>query len=390
MDTAEASTPKARWIAVTRGFPDIHIDVVKEAASRLTPGSPEAKEAAVILAVANGEMQPLAVFASQVDFESKETSALAFKLSAAYYLTKRHAKSATSLLLRAGDAFNYAPTEAWRYNTTVTLARPPEVRLAAVAALKNEAEYLEEWVTYHAAIGVQRFYLYENHSTDDTLGVIGRLSKSYDIRLVSFQQQPAQMLANTHFFRKYGDETEWAILMDGDEYIRRSPDAPPLLDLLTGLGDVSAVALNWLVYGSAGHKKTPLGLGIKAFQKRAEMPMRVIKSIVRPSQVIRMPNPHSAIVNGRYVTPSGRPCMPFRDVVDLPNLHKEPYSIAHYAVRSREQFERKLKRGEADGVTVRAETYFRELDRNEIDDATMAVWAPVVENIMASRTKAKA
>src|SRR5947208_1673525 len=43
--------------------------------------------------------------------------------------------------------------------------RPP-VTLAVCAIFRDEAQYLAEWVTFHRLQGVERFYLYDNLSTD--------------------------------------------------------------------------------------------------------------------------------------------------------------------------------------------------------------------------------
>lgn len=379
----------AKWREATSGFPDINTDAVKALAPTLRPGSVEAAEAETILAVLSGDVAALSRHAGATELDGADVSPLSLKLAAAFYLAKGSAKVAAALMLRAGDAFSFAEVQAWRRARSVWLERPPEVRLALVAALKDEAEYLEEWITFHATIGVERFYLYENHSTDSTIKILQRLSGSYDINIHSFRQHPAQMLAYNDFLRKYGDEVEWAAFIDGDEYIRPAEGAPPLSEILDQAGDAAGIALNWTVYGSAGHETTPEGLGLEAFQRSGGAPERAVKSILRPSKVILMPNPHMAMVSGPYVTPSGKPCLPFRDVIELPTLADEPYGLAHYAVRSREQFQRKRERGRAHGLSPRDELYFRQLDRNEVADATMAAWAPTIQQVMQARADGK-
>lgn len=39
---------------------------------------------------------------------------------------------------------------------------------------KDEAPYLEEWIEYHRLVGVDRFYLYDNNSSDDYMDRIRR------------------------------------------------------------------------------------------------------------------------------------------------------------------------------------------------------------------------
>ena len=39
-------------------------------------------------------------------------------------------------------------------------------QLCACAVFQNEARFLKEWIEYHRLVGVEKFYLYNNNSTD--------------------------------------------------------------------------------------------------------------------------------------------------------------------------------------------------------------------------------
>jgi len=44
--------------------------------------------------------------------------------------------------------------------------------LSVVALVKNEAEYIGEWLEYHLLQGVEKFYIYDNESTDKLQAVL--------------------------------------------------------------------------------------------------------------------------------------------------------------------------------------------------------------------------
>ena len=44
----------------------------------------------------------------------------------------------------------------------------PEHYLAVCAIAKNEGHYFKEWIEWHRSQGVERFYIYDNESTDGT------------------------------------------------------------------------------------------------------------------------------------------------------------------------------------------------------------------------------
>src|SRR5262245_39414677 len=49
----------------------------------------------------------------------------------------------------------------------------PTIGLAVCGIFRDEGPYLAEWVTFHRCQGVDRFYLYDNLSTDDWRSELG-------------------------------------------------------------------------------------------------------------------------------------------------------------------------------------------------------------------------
>ena len=43
--------------------------------------------------------------------------------------------------------------------------RPDYVTVALCLAVRDEHQYIEEWIRYHLAIGVQKIFMYDNNST---------------------------------------------------------------------------------------------------------------------------------------------------------------------------------------------------------------------------------
>ena len=48
----------------------------------------------------------------------------------------------------------------------------PEHHLAVCAIAKNEGPYFKEWVEWHLSQGVDKFYVYDNESTDGTKQIL--------------------------------------------------------------------------------------------------------------------------------------------------------------------------------------------------------------------------
>jgi Glycosyl transferase family 2 len=54
----------------------------------------------------------------------------------------------------------------------------PKSHIAICLIVKNEAPYLLEWIAYHRVIGVDRFLIYNNDSTDETSSILEHLDRA--------------------------------------------------------------------------------------------------------------------------------------------------------------------------------------------------------------------
>lgn len=259
----------------------------------------------------------------------------------------------------------------------------PRYRLAVCAVLKDEADDLAEWLAFHANLGVEAFYLYENQSSDRTPDIIRANAARFNITCHPLAAQPAQQLAYRHFLDVHRFETEWAAVIDGDEFIVPEGDSLiPHLDRDAGCG---AIAMNWRVFGSAGHVTRPEDLCLAAFTKRAaddHVANTLIKCILRPQRVIRYRGPHEQLILGRHEDGHGQPVVPFCSRISPPRYNG--LAVHHYAIKSREQSERKLTRGRPMANSrpdkFRDQSYITWYDSNDVEDRSALRFADGVRD----------
>ena len=68
-----------------------------------------------------------------------------------------------------------------------TFYKNNKVYLSITAVLQNEAPYIKEWIEYHRLVGVERFYIYDNESTDNVKEIL----KPYiDLGIVCYHYVP--------------------------------------------------------------------------------------------------------------------------------------------------------------------------------------------------------
>lgn len=243
----------------------------------------------------------------------------------------------------------------------------PAHNLAICAIAKDEGCYLEEWIEWHRKMGVEKFYIYDNGSTDSTREVLQPYIDSGVVDYRYFPGQKKQIAAYDDCIDRHRFDTRWLAFIDIDEFIVPLKD-PTVADFLKRFEGFPAVEINWLIYGSNGQlTKTsePVMERFIRHSKGDEILNRHVKSIVNPRRVYNMIGCHEAArIDGKAADSHGetirrnfRERTPQQDVI----------RINHYAVKSREEFVEKQNRGRASGKQRPVpDSYFTQYDLNDL------------------------
>lgn len=245
----------------------------------------------------------------------------------------------------------------------------PRYYLSVCAIAKNEGPYFAEWIEWHRKQGVEKFYIYDNESTDCTKEVLAPYIASGLVEYTYFPGYRRQLAAYDDCLEKHRLDSYWMAFIDLDEFIVPMEDAS-IQEFLKRFEAFSAVEINWLIYGSGGAKTKLPGTMMNRF-KHHSLPShylnRHVKSIVNTRRVFNLIGCHEAARIFGYAADShGNPIKKhFRE--------REPQQdvirINHYAVRSYEEFLEKRTRGRASGTkrTVEME-YFYKYDLNDVKE----------------------
>jgi len=199
--------------------------------------------------------------------------------------------------------------------------------VSIVAIMKNEAPYLQEWIEYYLSIGITKFYLYDNDSTDNTVEILKPYIDKGIVQYTYFPGETMQVPAYTHFLQHFKNETKWAMIIDLDEFLVSKKTS--LIEFLTKQNNnISQIIVPWIFFGSNGHITKPQGLVIENYTKRAIKP-RLYKAIINPRLVLEM-QCHKHITTGKTIFPK------------MDNL-----LINHYYCKSLEEYQRRASRGDA-------------------------------------------
>ncbi len=275
--------------------------------------------------------------------------------------------SATGSAARSGSKPAAAPAaSAGPTKGRMLRAKPPNVvgrgpllagpgfGVVVVCIVKDEADYLEEWLAYHVALGVDHFVIYDNGSTDGSAELLERFINHGLVTRIDWPLGGGQLAAYNHALRLFGAATRWLAYFDVDEFL------VPLLDddipgFLDRFDDAAVVRVPRVEFGFSGHRTAPAALAIDAYTQVANvldldpgLPPRV-KSIVQPGAV-------SAVdIHLAFPADVATPGIPTETAEESV---RGVAQLNHYYTRSFEEFEAKRFRGSATGRIARAAVPF--------------------------------
>lgn len=168
--------------------------------------------------------------------------------------------------------------------------------LSIIAMFRDESRYLKEWVDYHRLVGVEHFWLYNDHSQDNWEGVLQEYVDAGIVDVINwgdkdqeatygYTRQPA--IYRDGIQRSIGN-TKWVALIDLDEFIVPMKDETIVDSLKNYPPEAEAIYINWRNFGTGG-VTVPEGESIlyhlTACSLTSHSNNSVGKCIVRPERV---------------------------------------------------------------------------------------------------------
>lgn len=244
------------------------------------------------------------------------------------------------------------------------------MRIGLVGVAKNESDIIAEWIGFHALMGFTDIYIYNNQSEDATLEIARCAALEVNIKTIDWPSNNVSYQSDAYkdAVINYGSSLDWMAFIDLDEFIITG-DGSSVVPFLTRLAGAQAIALNWALYGSAGHLSRSAGLITESYLRRAVdgfPPNCHVKSIIKPSAFTGAINPHVMAPQNLYVDPLGNPVDWKSDGLSKSTNGMNVIRVNHYFVRSKEEWALKRARGHR-GAERTAEE-FSYYDRNEIYD----------------------
>lgn len=128
--------------------------------------------------------------------------------------------------------------------------------------IKDEQEYLEDWIKYHLELGIDKIFILEDIDSTSHKYITDKYIDNvelYTYDKFGFTEKQKQLtLLNTLLkYLKSLKEFDWCFVIDADEYITLENENEKLTDILDLFKDYSEVVIFWKNFGTNGHIHKP-------------------------------------------------------------------------------------------------------------------------------------
>jgi len=268
--------------------------------------------------------------------------------------------------------------------------------LSATCIIKNEAEYMPEWLEYHLLVGFEKFYVYDNESTDNIKQILQPYIDSGIVEYTYWPGTAMQMPAYHDCVERHKNDTFWLAVIDIDEFV--IADCKNVATALHNFENSAAIVLQWLIYGDSGIVNKEPGLVIERFKShsRLDVSTEMCKSIINPRKIevktLHLPCP---IAGFDVVNSVGETIIPLSNAKIQNGTYKNIH-INHYIFKSREEF--LIKKTKGDALSAKTPRFkndeecwnqaYAEYNHNEIkNDTIMDAYIPLIYNAIQTRYK---
>jgi hypothetical protein len=216
-------------------------------------------------------------------------------------------------------------------------------RFSIVLPVKNENDYLIDFIKYYKYHGVDHFYFYDN---DSQIPVKETLKDYLSIcTITDFSGVGIQMQVYSHYLENYKKDSKWIAVVDIDEFIFPKKHNK-IIDFLEENEKYDAIAINWLMFGDGNNLKKVDGPLIKNYLYSQVKQHPNFKTIYKTEAISKLHHPHFGKLKWfkKYVDAKRNKITNHQNL----NFTQDIIQINHYFSRSEEEFLIKIQRQRAD------------------------------------------
>ena len=247
-----------------------------------------------------------------------------------------------------------------------------------LTVIKNEQEYLDEWIKYHLDLGVSHIFIFEDIDSDSHKEICDKYGdavslNSIDIVLDEDSRNKALELKLTKhrspqtiyflcglIWVKNNYQYNWCFVIDNDEFITFEKESSKLEDILSLYKDYDAFEIQWQCYGANGHIKKPdyKGKGlIETYTKKSDSYGNIVLQLELKTCYNMKTFKPSYFLNAHQHSSDCNWCK--TDFSKSSKIIYDTVYLRHYITKSWEEYIAKRKRGYFMGFARTVDMFFR-------------------------------
>jgi hypothetical protein len=146
-----------------------------------------------------------------------------------------------------------------------------------LTVIKNEHQYLDEWVKYHLNIGIDHIFIFEDIDSDSHKDITEKYGDKVslyniltilneDLRKEAFNLKKTKMRNPQELYFKVGlmtlkltypNQYDWCFVIDNDEFITFENENDNIKSILSQFQTYDAFLMQWKCYGANGYVEKP-------------------------------------------------------------------------------------------------------------------------------------
>jgi len=200
--------------------------------------------------------------------------------------------------------------------------------------VRDDNDYLDEWVKYHLGIGFEHITIYDHKSVIPVQSIWGN-----NVTVIRTEKEELRTPEIIHMETLRERPSYWLAIIDVDEFIVPLQHTN-INNFLSKYEKHGGIGIPWTFYGSDGRTKQSKGLVRDSYLWRTPDKEDLGKIIINTQYCLKMMDPHyinasKPVVNEAFKVYNG-------SIFDSP---RKLVKLHHYFTRSYEEWIKKIKRG---------------------------------------------
>ena len=134
------------------------------------------------------------------------------------------------------------------------------MNVSICSVIKDEQDYIDEWINYNFSIGFNDIYLFEDYGSKPHDEICDKYDGVHLMKVAGIKPsvplKRRQTYLLNYFIKNYNKKTDWVGFIDVDEFIILD-ECNDIHDLLDEFKDEYGLYLYWLVFNANGRIKKP-------------------------------------------------------------------------------------------------------------------------------------